>query len=81
MTVDDLELEVKLHNHFVKKGKESIDYIRGGVPPKSLQAALAYGLAQRWLKRDGEWDNRWQEIVWQVKLTEAGKERLFNRTK
>lgn len=77
MTIKELEYEIALHKFFVEAG------LKRAIRPAMRQEwyhALNFGVMQGWLAEEYhvDWDGAVNSFVFV--LTDAGRERFFNRT-
>lgn len=85
MTFEDLENEVKLHQHFVVEGNSTLEFHRGPFPDE-WREPVRLGCKRAWLRKDTHWrpastqfGRRYSEPVYVYTLTEHGRDRFFNR--
>lgn len=81
MSLDKLKAEIALHTHFVQNKEEHIGYLRSTPIAKHIKKLIDFGMEQGWLWPDWQYNENWHGIDCRWRLTEAGKERFFNRTK
>ncbi len=80
MTLDELQMEIQLHEHFVNRNEEHIGYLRATPIAKHIQRLITFGMEQGWLWADWQYNENWHGIDCRWRLTAAGRKRFFERT-